>query len=64
MAFAANETEPAAVVGAMPTASDEVITEDAPEKTILPAEEESTILPASDETVADKEEDRDKAQDE
>jgi N utilization substance protein A len=56
--------DPAEVVGAMPTASDEVITDDTPEVTTLPAEEETAELPASDETVADKEEDRDKAKDE
>lgn len=42
----------------------EIITEETPQKTILPAEEELTPLPASDETVADAEEDRDKAKDE
>ncbi|MDB5244770.1 MAG: nusA [Parcubacteria group bacterium] len=61
---AAPEGTPAEVVGAMPTHSDEVITDDAPEVTTLPAEEELATLPDSDETVADKEENRDKAKDE
>jgi len=55
---------PAEEVGAMPTESTEVITDEAPQVTVLPAEEELTALPASDETVADAEEDRDKAKDE
>ncbi|MDP2655870.1 MAG: transcription elongation factor NusA, partial [bacterium] len=42
----------------------EIITEEAEQVTILPAEEELTVLPASDETVADASEDRDKAKDE
>lgn len=52
------------VVGAMPTESAEIITDEISEKTELPAEEELTELPASDETVADAEEDRDPAKDE
>lgn len=59
-----SEEDPAEVVGAMPTESAEIITEETPEATVLPAEEELTELPASDETVADKQEDRDKAKDE
>lgn len=55
---------PAEEAGVMPTESDEVITDPTPEVTTLPAEEETAVLPASDETVADKEEDRDKATDE
>ena len=42
----------------------EIVTEEAGQITVLPAEEELTILPASDETAVDKEEDRDKAKDE
>jgi N utilization substance protein A len=56
--------DPAEAAGIMPTESTEVITDEAPQVTELPAEEELTALPASDETVADKEEDRDKAKDE
>ncbi|HUQ30306.1 MAG TPA: transcription termination factor NusA [Candidatus Paceibacterota bacterium] len=56
--------DPAVEAGVMPTESTEVITEVTEEKTILPAEEELTEVPASDATVADKEEDRDKAKDE
>ena len=52
------------VVSVMPTESAEIITDTTPETTELPAEEELTAIPASDETVADKEEDRDKAKDE
>ncbi|TSA43809.1 transcription termination/antitermination protein NusA [bacterium] len=55
---------PSEAAGVMPTESSEMITDAAPEITELPAEEELTELPASDETVADKEEDRDKAKDE
>ncbi len=58
------EEDPAEAAGVMPTESTEVITDEAPQVTELPAEEELTELPASDETVADKEEDRDKAKDE
>jgi len=58
------EGNPAEAAGVMPTESTEIITNNAPEITTLPAEEESTALPASDETVADAEEDRDKAKDE
>lgn len=50
--------------GAMPAEASEIVSDDAPEETILPAEEESTLLPASDETVADAQEDRDPAKDE
>ena len=49
--------------GIMPSESEEVVTETPAENNELPAEEELTELPASDETVADKEEDRDKADD-
>ena len=55
---------PAEAAGLMPTESAEIMTEEKSEKTALPAEEELTVLPASDETVADKEENRDKAKDE
>jgi len=58
------EETPATEAGVMPTESIEVVTDEAPQETALPAEEELTPLPASDETVADKEEDRDKATDE
>ena len=54
-------TVPSEEAGLMPTESVEVVEGGAPETTILPAEEELAALPASDETVADKEEDRDKA---
>ena len=64
VAVAPAEMSPAEEAGIMPTESVEVVTDEAPQTTELPAEEESTILPASDETVADKEEDRDKASDE
>ena len=57
-------TVPSEEAGLMPTESVEVVEGGTPETTILPAEEELTALPASDETVADKEEDRDKAKDE
>ncbi len=63
-AQAAAEMDPAVAAGVMPTESVELITEEAPQTTSLPAEEELAALPASDETVADKEEDRDKAKDE
>jgi N utilization substance protein A len=59
-----SEPTPAEEAGVMPTESAEIVTEDTAEKTTLPAEEELVELPGSDETVADKEEDRDKAQDE
>ena len=49
--------------GIDPGESQEIVTEDAPEKDALPAEEELTPLPDSDETAADAEEDRDKAKD-
>ncbi|MCR4333413.1 MAG: transcription termination factor NusA [Patescibacteria group bacterium] len=59
-----DETEPAVAAGVMPTESFTAVTEEEPEASGLPAEEELTELPASDETVADKEENRDKAKDE
>ncbi|MDO8624240.1 MAG: transcription termination factor NusA [bacterium] len=52
--------EPSVAAGISPTSSDEIITDDTPEKTALPAEEELTPLPSGDETAADKEESRDK----
>ena len=58
------EEDPAEVVGAMPTEAAEIVVDDTPEDTTLPAEEELTPLPASDETVADASEDRDPAKDE
>ncbi len=58
------EEDPAIAVGLMPTESMELVTDEAPQATELPAEEELTQLPASDETVADAGEDRDKAKDE
>jgi len=64
VAVVAPEEDPAVAAGVMPTESTELITDAAPEVTELPAEEELTELPSSDETVADKEEDRDKAKDE
>jgi len=60
----AQEEDPAETAGVMPTESEEIITEETPEITELPAEEELTELPASDETAADAEEDRDIAKDE
>jgi N utilization substance protein A len=57
------EQDPAEEVGVMPTESEEIITEEAPQVSELPAEEELSELPASDETVADAEEDRDTAKD-
>jgi len=54
----------AATAGVMPTESIEIIENATPEVTELPAEEELATLPESDETVADAEEDRDKAKDE
>ncbi|MFA6519314.1 MAG: transcription termination factor NusA [Candidatus Paceibacterota bacterium] len=64
VAMAPVEETPAEEAGVMPTESIETVENAAPEVTELPAEEELTELPASDETVADKEEDRDKATDE
>jgi N utilization substance protein A len=64
VAVVASEEVPAEAAGVMPTESVEVIENAAPEVTGLSAEEELTELPASDETVADAEEDRDKAKDE
>ena len=49
--------------GIMSTESTEIITDKITETTELPAEEELVNLPDSDETVADAEEDRDKAKD-
>ncbi len=60
----ASEEDPAETIGAMPTESEEIITEETTERTELPAEEELSELPASDETAADAEEDRDIAKDE
>lgn len=60
----APEEDPAEAAGVMPTESVEVVADEAPQKTELPAEEELTVLPASDETAADREEARDKAKDE
>lgn len=64
VAVIANDEDPAEEAGVMPTESIEMITDETPQTTILPAEEELTPLPASDETVADATEDRDKAKDE
>ncbi|MBI5405598.1 transcription termination/antitermination protein NusA [Candidatus Kaiserbacteria bacterium] len=58
------EEQPAEAAGVMPTESVEIITDEAPQVTELPAEEELAALPSSDETVADAGEDRDKAKDE
>jgi N utilization substance protein A len=58
------DEDPAEEAGLMPTESVEMVTEEAPQETTLPAEEELASLPASDETVADKSEDRDAAKDE
>ena len=64
VAIALPEEDPAEAAGVMPTESIEVIIDEMPQQTALPAEEELAELPASDETVADKEESRDKAKDE
>ncbi|HUY62258.1 MAG TPA: transcription termination factor NusA [Candidatus Paceibacterota bacterium] len=64
VAVTESEENPAEAAGVMPTESAETVTDAAPEKTELPAEEELASLPASDETVADAEEDRDAAKDE
>lgn len=56
--------DPAEEAGLMPTESTEIVTDVAPEKTTLAAEEELAELPASDETVAEATEARDKAKDE
>ncbi len=61
---ASGEEDAAAAIGARSTESEEVVTEEVSSRNELPAEEELTGLPASDETVADAEEDRDKAKDE
>lgn len=58
------DEDPAIAAGIMPTESTEILTDDTPEVTTLPAEEELVAIPGSDETVADKSEDRDKAKDE
>jgi N utilization substance protein A len=58
------DADPAEAAGLMPTESVEMVDTEVPQETTLTAEEELTPLPASDETVADKEEDRDKANDE
>lgn len=58
------ETGYAEAAGIMPTESVEILLDDTPEVTTLPAEEELAQLPASDETVSDASEDRDKAKDE
>lgn len=57
-------TDPADEAGLMPTESVEMVADEAPQVNELPAEEELAELPGSDETVADAEEDRDKATDE
>ncbi len=59
-----SDASPAEEAGVMPTASPDVITDEAPQETTLPAEEELVSIPESDETVADKSEDRDNAKDE
>jgi len=64
IAIAPAEESSAKAVGIMPTESVEVVTNETPQITELPAEEELTALPASDETAADATEDRDKAKDE
>jgi N utilization substance protein A len=56
--------DPAEAAGVMPTVSDEVITDETPEVTTMPAEEELVENAASSETVAESTEDRDKAKDE
>ncbi len=58
------DNDPAEAAGLMPTESVEILEDISPEVTELSAEEELTPVPGSDETVADKEEDRDKATDE
>lgn len=64
VAMTSADEDPAEAAGVMPTESVEVIEDAVPEVTGLSAEEELTELPGSDETVADAEEDRDKAKDE
>lgn len=59
-----SDERPSEAAGIMPTESAELIIDEAPQVTELSAEEELVSLPASDETVADAEEDRDKAKDE
>ena len=56
-------TTPSQEAGITETESNEIITNDTPEVTTLPAEEELSALPDSDETVADQEENRDPARD-
>ena len=58
------DEDPAEAAGVMPTESVEVVTDEAPQKTDLPAEEELAEIPAADETAADAAEDRDVAKDE
>ena len=58
------DEDPAEAAGVMPTESVEIITDEAPQKTDLPAEEELAEIPAADETAADAAEDRDVAKDE
>ena len=58
------DEDPAAAAGVMPTESVEIITDEAPQKTDLPAEEELAEIPAADETAVDAAEDRDVARDE
>ncbi len=64
VAFLEEDEDPAVVAGVLPTESAEIFADETTQVTELPAEEELAELPASDETVADKEEDRDKATDE
>ena len=64
VAVASSDEDPAEAAGVMPTESVELVTDEAPQVTELPAEEELVELPASDETVAEASEDRDKAKDE
>ena len=58
------DEDPAEAAGVMPTESVEVVTDEAPQKTDLPAEEELAEIPAADETAVDAAEDRDVARDE
>ena len=58
------EQDPAEEAGAMPTEAVEIVSDDTPEETTLPAAEELTPLPDSDETAADAAESRDPAKDE
>ena len=54
VAVAEIEEDPAEAAGLMPTESIEVVDGEAPQTTVLPAEEELAELPASDETVSRK----------